>query len=108
MERSGYARSSIISYVRGVRDLIETLGKTPDHCTETEVIAHLNDWRERRQISPSALNTRIFGILYLYREVCKDRKIRLDIPNPGRSKAIGDMLTVTEVNALLAACHYPR
>lgn len=108
MELSGYARSSIISYVRGVRDLMEDLSKTPDRCTETEVIAHLNDWRERRQISPSALNTRIFGILYLYREVYKDRKIRLDIPNPGRSKAIGDILTVTEVNTLLAACHYPK
>ncbi len=108
MALSGYAQSTIISYIRGVRDLMEDLGKTPDNCTEEEVISHLNDYRERKNMSPSALNTRIFGILYLYREVYKDKKIRLDIPNPGRSKSIGDVLTRTELEALFAACHYPR
>lgn len=108
MELSNYAKSSIISYIRPVRDLMEDLGKTPDLCTENEVIAHLNAWRERKGLSPSALNTRIFGLYYLYREVYKDQKIHLDIPNPGRSKTIGDLLTQTEVSALLAACHYPK
>ena len=108
MALSGYAKSTIISYIRGVRDLMEALGKTPDKCTEEEVIAHLNDYRERKNMSPSALNTRVFGILYLYREVYKDKKIRLDIPNPGRSKSIGDVLTQTELEALFSACHYPR
>ncbi len=108
MALSGYAKSTIISYIRGVRDLMEALGKTPDKCTEEEVIAHLNDYRERKNMSPSALNTRVFGILYLYREVYKDQKIRLDIPNPGRGKSIGDILTQTELEALFAACHYPR
>ena len=108
MSLGGYAKSTIISYVRAVRDLMEDLGKTPDKCTEEEVIAHLNSFREQKNMSPSALNTGVFGILYLYREVLKDKQIRLDIPNPGRGKTIGDILTPTELEALFAACHYPR
>ena len=108
MQVSGYASSSIISYVRGVRDLMEQTGKVPADLTEVEVIAHLNEYRETHRLSPSALNTRIFGILYYYREVIKDRKIRIDIPNPGRSKVIGDILTYTELKLLFAACHYPK
>jgi integrase/recombinase XerD len=108
MQVSGYAQSSTISYMRGVRDLMEHTGKVPTDLTEIEVISHLNEYREMKQLSASALNTRIFGILYYYREVVKDRKIKLDIPNPGRSKVIGDILTHTEVKTLLAACHYPK
>jgi site-specific recombinase XerD len=105
---SGYAKGTIISYIRAVRDLMESVKKTPDQCSEEEVIRHLNDYRARKQLSPSTLNTRIFGILYVYREVYKDKKLGLDIPNPGRSKSIGEILTVGELEVLLAACHYPR
>lgn len=105
---SGYAKGTIISYIRAVRDLMESVKKTPDQCSEEEVIRHLNDDRARKNLSPSTLNTRIFGILYVYREVYKDKKLGLEIPNPGRSKSIGEILTVREMEVLLAACHYPR
>lgn len=108
MQISGYAQSTVISYIRAVRDLMEACGRVPEELTEEEVIAHLNGHREKRRLSPSALNTHIFGVLYYYREVVKDQGIRIDIPNPGRSKTIGDILTETEVRALLAACHYPK
>lgn len=105
---SGYAPSTVISYVRAVRDLMEQTGRVPLELSEQEVISHLNTWRDERGLSPSALNTHIFGILYLYREVYKDKKVRIDIPNPGRSKTIGDILTITEVRELFRACHYPK
>ena len=108
MQVSGYAQSTLISYIRAVRDLMESYGRVPEELSEPEVIAHLNGRREQGRLSPSALNTHIFGVLYYYREVAKDQGMKLDIPNPGRSKTIGDILTETEVRALLAACHYPK
>ncbi|HMQ50377.1 MAG TPA: phage integrase N-terminal SAM-like domain-containing protein [Saprospiraceae bacterium] len=82
MEISAYAPSTIISYVRAVRDLMEHFKKLPQDCSENEVIAYLNELRQARRISPSALNCRIFGILFYYRQVVKALNIRLDIPNP--------------------------
>jgi site-specific recombinase XerD len=108
LQLSGYAPSTVISYVRAVRDLMEQTGRVPLELSEQEVISHLNTWRDERGLSPSALNTHIFGILYLYREVYKDKKVRIDIPNPGRSKTIGDILTITEVRELFRECHYPK
>lgn len=108
MEMSGLAQSTVISYVRALRDLMEAAQKTPEDLTEQEVIAHLNECRHARRLSPSALNSRIFGVLYYYREVLKDKRLRIDIPNPGRTRAIGDILTETEVRVLLEACHYPK
>lgn len=55
MPLGGYARSTIISYVRAVRDLMEDVGKMPDKCSEEEVIAHLSDYKECKNMSPSAL-----------------------------------------------------
>lgn len=108
MEVGGYAQSTVISYVRAVRDLMEHTQKLPQACSEEEVITYLNHIRQTRRISPSALNCHIFGIYFFFREVLKDPAIRIDIPNPGRSKSIGDILTETEVRALLDACHYPK
>lgn len=35
---SGYAKGTIISYIRSVRDLMESVKKMPDQCSEEEVI----------------------------------------------------------------------
>jgi hypothetical protein len=96
MQVSGYAQSTLISYIRAVRDLMESYGRVPEELSESEVIAHLNSRREQGRLSPSALNSHIFGVLYYYREVAKDQRMKLDIPNPGRSKTIGDILTEAE------------
>jgi site-specific recombinase XerD len=108
MELGGYAQSSIISYIRPVRDLMEDLGKVPMNISESEVIRHLNHYRETKNISPSALNTRVYGITYYYHNVLKDSHLRFSIPNPGRSNTIGEVLTMQEVSILLDACHYAK
>jgi len=98
---SGAAEATIINYVRAVRDLMEWTGKTPTELTETQVIAHLNRYRELKQLSPSALNTRICGVKYYYREVLHRLDMAIDLPNPRRIKQIGDLLTPIEVERLL-------
>jgi hypothetical protein len=60
---SGAAEATITNYVRAVRDLMELTGKTPAQLTGTEVIAHLNRYRELKQLSSSSLNTRICGLV---------------------------------------------
>lgn len=106
MELGGYAQSSIISYIRPVRDLMEALGKVPENISEPEVIRHLNHYRETKNISPSALNTRVYGITYYYHNVLKESHLRFNIPNPGRITNIGEVLTMQEVSILLGACYY--
>jgi len=105
---AGAAEATIINYVRAVRDLMEWTGKTPAQLTETEVIAHLNRYRELKQLSSSSLNTRICGIKYYYRRVLHRLDMALDIPNPRRIKQVGDLLTPAEMERLFFAARSIR
>jgi site-specific recombinase XerD len=97
---NGRVESTQISYARAVRDLMEATGKVPLDCAEQEVIRHLTDYRDRYNLSSSALNSRISGIKYLYREVYRRLDIIVDLPNPRRARLQGDILTAEEVGRL--------
>jgi site-specific recombinase XerD len=97
---NGRAESTQISYARAVRDLMEATGKVPLDCAEQEVIRHLTDYRDRHNLSSSALNSRISGIKYLYREVYRRLDIIVGLPNPRRARLQGDILTAGEVGRL--------
>ena len=102
---SGAAEATTINYTRAVRDLMHATGKTPDQLCESGIIDHLNRYRDRKKLSPSALNIRICGIKYYFREVAHRLDIDINIPNPRRVKQIGDILTPAEVNRL---CQHAR
>ena len=97
---NGRVESTQISYSRAVRDLMEDVGKVPLACSEQEVIRHLASCRDSHNLSSSALNSRISGIKYLYREVYRRLDIIVDLPNPRRARLQGDILTVEEVKRL--------
>jgi integrase/recombinase XerD len=69
-------------------------------CSEPEIIRHLTDCRDSRNLSSSALNSRICGIKYLYREVYRRLDLIVDLPNPRRSRLQGDILNGEEVKRL--------
>ncbi|HNP42055.1 MAG TPA: tyrosine-type recombinase/integrase [Nitrospira sp.] len=97
---NGRVESTQISYSRAVRDMMEDVGKVPLACSEQEVIRHLASCRDSHNLSSSALNSRISGIKYLYREVYRRLDIIVDLPNPRRARLQGDILTVEEVKRL--------
>jgi integrase/recombinase XerD len=97
---NGCVESTQIAYARAVRDLMEDTGKLPLLCTEQEIIRHLTDLRDRNNLSSSALNSRICGLKYLYREVYRRLDIIVDLPNPRRARLEGDILTEDEVKCL--------
>ncbi len=98
---NGSVESTVISYVRAVRDLMESTQKVPLDCTENEVIRHLSDIRERSNLSSSALNSRICALRYLYRAVYHRLDIIVNLPNPRRARLVGDILTPAEVEQLM-------
>jgi site-specific recombinase XerD len=104
----GRPQSTIRAYTRSVRDLMEGVGKVPLDCTDEEVIGHIGKYRDEHDLGSSTVNARICGLRYLYHRVYKENGRKLVIPNPRRIKQIGEVLTESEINLLLAACHYPR
>ena len=99
---NGRAETTQISYSRAVRDLMEDTQKVPLDLTETEIIGHLSRLREKQDLSSSAINSRICGLKYLYREVYHRLDIVVDLPNPRRAKLVGDILTASEIKQLFA------
>lgn len=102
---NGCVESTLISYSRALCDLMEGTGKVPLDCTEQDVITHLSKLRDERGLSSSALNSRICGIRYFYRQVLHRLDIIVDLPNPRRAKVIGDILSHAELKQLMHGVH---
>jgi integrase/recombinase XerD len=97
---NGRAESTQVSYTRAVRDLMEDTQKVPLDLTEKEIVAHLAGLREKHQLSPSSVNSRICALKYLYRDVYHRLDIIVGLPNPRRAKLVGDILTSGEIKKL--------
>jgi site-specific recombinase XerD len=97
----GCVESTQITYSRSLHDLMIATQKVPLDITEPEIVAHLSDLRDKRGLSSSAINGRICGIRYYYREVIHRLDIIVDLPNPRRAKVIGDTLNEAELRQLM-------
>ena len=97
----GCVETTQITYSRSLCDLMESTGKVPLDCTEQDIIAHLVKLRDERNLSSSALNGRICGIRYYYREVLHRLDIIVGLPNPRRARLVGDILDSAEIAQLL-------
>ena len=84
---------------------MESTGKVPLDRTEQDVITHPTGLRDERGLSSSALNSRICGIRYYYRQVLHRLDIIVDLPNPRRAKVVGDILSDAESKQLLHGVH---
>jgi integrase/recombinase XerD len=102
LQLNGRAESTIISYARAVRDLMEMTGKVTLDLREPDIIAHLTQLRDSRDLSSSALNARISALKYLYRDVLRRLDIVVDLPNPRRARLVTEILTEAEVRQLFA------
>jgi site-specific recombinase XerD len=102
----GMAASTRLNYVRAMRDAQEHTGKVAEALTRDDLLAYLS--LRRKQCSPSTLNTQVCALKYYYREVVGMLELVVEIPNPRKSKQLGDLLSADELRRFLGSCRSLR
>ena len=102
MNLLGNPLSTQKSYIRGVRDLMEGLQSLPEDLTVDQIKAHLSSWRGK--VSSSALNLRVCGIKYYFKNVVRRPDLAVDVPNPRVAKYVQEVLTEQDLVQLFGAC----
>ncbi len=98
MQVSGSPLSTQITYLRSLRDLMENCGDIPENLSAVRIKTHLSSLRD--SLSSSALNLRVCGIKYYFRNVEKRPNLVVDIPNPRVAKYVQEVLTINELDTL--------
>lgn len=106
MAVAGSASSTVISYVRALRDVQKHFDQGADSLTREQLLAYLD--HKKKTYSSSSLNMQVCALKYYYREVLRRQDLVVSIPNPRRSKQIGDVLTPTEVRHLISSARSMR
>jgi integrase/recombinase XerD len=106
MSLSGNSVGTQKPYLRAVRDLMESCKSIPELLTADEIKAHLVSFRGK--ISSSALNLRVCGIKFYFRNVVRRLDLVVDIPNPRVAKYVQDVLSEDEILVMLGACRSLR
>lgn len=106
MRVSGLADSTVLSYVRILRDVQHYFEQSADELTRNDLLAYLA--HKRNTCSSSSLNMQVCALKYFYREVAQRQDLVVDIPNPRSSKQLGDLLTADEVRRFLRAARSMR
>ena len=106
MQVSGSPLSTQITYLRSLRDLMENCGAIPENLSAERIKLYLSSLRG--SLSSSALNLRVCGIKYYFRNVEKRPNLVVDIPNPRVAKYVQEVLTINELSLIFAACNDMR
>jgi integrase/recombinase XerD len=106
MQLAGNAIGTQKPYLRAVRDLMESCKSIPELLSADEIKAHLVSFRGK--YSSSALNLRVCGIKFYFRNVVRRLDLVVDIPNPRVAKYVQDVLSEDEILLLLSACRSLR
>ncbi len=103
---SGCAPSTAVSYVRALRDLQRHFDQSADELNRQQLLTYLAF--KRKTYSSSSLNMQVCALKYYYREVLRRVELVVSIPNPRRSKQIGEVLTAQEMRHFLSSCRSLR
>lgn len=95
-----------ISYVRALRDLQKHFDASADQLSRQQLLAYLA--LKRKTYSSSSLNMQVCALKYYYREVLRRLDLVVTIPNPRRSKQIGEVLNPTEVRHFISCARSLR
>jgi integrase/recombinase XerD len=106
MSLSGNSIGTQKPYLRSVRDLMESCKSVPELLSADDIKAHLVSFRGK--LSSSALNLRVCGIKFYFRNVVRRLDLVVDIPNPRVAKYVQDVLSEDEILVMLGACQSLR
>ena len=104
MELKGLALSTIKNYVNSVEELVERYGKEAEDCSVEELKAHLVRTGKERKLSSSALNIRVCGLKYYFREVVRLPELVVSVPNPRVQRYVTEILTGEEMGLIFRCC----
>jgi integrase/recombinase XerD len=103
----GYRKSTVRNCLRGIRRLAEWCDQCPDQrLTRDDFIGYFSYVLDN--LSWSALKCDRMGIIHYWRLVLKEKWEPVDIVRPPRTKYLPDILSLDEINRLLACIRQPR
>jgi integrase len=103
----GYAVRTHQSYLGAVADLAKYYNRSPALLSTDEVQAYFLYLVKERQLAPATCRLSLNGIRFLFKEVLH-REFETKIHVPKRPQRIPELLTRTEVGAILACCLNPK
>ena len=103
MEVEHFANSSILCYLRSVKELCEFTGCLPDQLNEDQIYTFLHHLKQERQLSRETIRNYLQGMRFMYRSVYKRIDIIQDIPYPKQAKKLPTILSGRELLKLFEA-----
>jgi integrase/recombinase XerD len=103
MQMHGFSPRTHASYLAAVRDLAKYTHRSPDTLAAADLKSYFEHLVLERQLAPASVRVSYHGIRFLYREVLAWPVVDLAVTLPKRPQRIPELLTRTEVAAILAA-----
>ena len=104
----GFSPRTHQSYLIAVKEVSSYFRRSPDQIT----IEELRDWFlhlvKERHLSPASCRLHLNGLRFFYLQVLKRAAFDVEIPVPQRVQRIPELLTRTEVRAIIDACTQPK
>jgi len=104
----GMAERTVEAYVQNMRLMTERTGLLPGRVTEGDIKAYLEELREVRQVAGSTYAQHVAAMRFFYTHVMPRDFPILNEARPRRRRALPDILTVAEVQAVLHAVRLPE
>jgi integrase/recombinase XerD len=101
MQLRGLSETTQTAYIRGVRQLAEHYGKSPDWITEDELRQYFLYLRNVKQVSSSTFTVALYGIKFLYRYTLKRAWRTLELVRAPQKKKLPVVLSTAEVRRVL-------
>lgn len=103
MRQKGYAATTLKSYISHVRCFYRWLGKRPRQTKVSDISAYFIHLREERKLSQGTLSAAYSGIKVFWEQILVRKWPAQRIPRSRQARRLPQVLSVTEVRALLTA-----
>ena len=104
----GFSPRTHESYLYAVTQFAAYYHRSPDQITIDEQRAWFLYLVKERHLSPASCRLYLNGLRFLYLQVLKQAEFDVEIPIPSRAQRIPELLTRSEVQAIIQACPHPK
>jgi integrase/recombinase XerD len=104
----GFSPRTHQSYLIAVKELSSYFRRSPDQITIEELRAWFLHLVKERHLSAASCRLHLNGLRFFYLQVLKRAAFDVEIPLPQRVQRIPELLTRTEVRAIIEACIQPK
>ena len=101
MRTAGYAKTTRQQYVRSLRDAQWWLDDHVEDFTADDILLWLD--HRSQHVGPSSVNVNVCALKYYFGRILGQPDMVKFIPQPRRSRQLGELLTIAELRELFAA-----